>query len=88
VEELLPALVTRRIKGVFARNRRTGRESGDLLAGDGRTVVGEIPLAPGANDIELRIEGKTGIAGLFRFRVYSASRELVGVPADVAVSPE
>ena len=72
LQELLPALVTRRISGVFAHNRQSGVWSDDLLLPDGRILEGEIPLVPGANDIELRIASDGGSAGLFRFRVYSA----------------
>ena len=67
----LPALVSGRIERVVAHNTRTGRTSADLLGADGRAIEGEIALAPGANDIELRVESAHGIAGLFRFRVYS-----------------
>ncbi len=72
LQELLPALVTRSISGVFAHNRQSGVWSDDLLRSDGRILEGEIPLVPGANDIELRIASDGASAGLFRFRVYSA----------------
>jgi hypothetical protein len=87
IEELLPALVTRRISGVFARNSHTGAESSDLLSGDRRTVEGEISLAPGANDIELRIDSGGSTAGLFRFRIYSAPEGLPSPLAELAAPP-
>ena len=71
LEELLPALVTRSISGVFATNRQSGIRSDDLLGPDGRLLEGRIPLVPGANDIELRIATNPGTAALFRFHVYS-----------------
>ena len=71
LEELLPALVTRSISGVFATNRQSGIRSDDLLGPDGRLLEGQIPLVPGANDIELRIATNGGTAALFRFHVYS-----------------
>jgi hypothetical protein len=37
---------------------------------------GELPLAPGANDIELRVESDRGTAALLRFRIYAAPRFL------------
>ena len=80
LEELLPALVTRSITGVFARNQQSGISSADLLGPDGRILEGEIPLVPGANDIELRIATERGSAGLFRFRVYSAPEVAAGSP--------
>ncbi len=86
IEALLPALVSRSIEGVFARNQRTGAESGNLLAADGRSVEGEVPLEPGANDIELRIRGERGVAGLFRFRVYSAPGDLERPLADLGAA--
>ena len=71
IEAALPALVSGRVARVVVRNVRTGRTSEDLLAADGRGIAGEVALAPGANDIELRVESEGGLAGLFRFRVYS-----------------
>lgn len=87
IEELLPALVTRSITGVFARNSHTGAESSDLLSGDRQTIDGEISLAPGANDIELRIDSGGSTAGLFRFRVYSAPEGLPSPLAELAAPP-
>ncbi len=88
LQELLPALVTRRISGVFAHNRQSGVWSDDLLGPDGRILEGEIPLVPGANDIELRIASDGGSAGLFRFRVYSAAgaQRLESIGSGAAVS--
>jgi hypothetical protein len=76
IEVVLPSLVAGRIRGVFARNEGTGDETGDLL--DSRTMRfrGELPLAPGANDIELRVESDRGTAALLRFRIYAAPRFL------------
>jgi hypothetical protein len=71
IEAALPALVARRIRGVFAHNRTTGATSGDLYLGVEGRFEGSLPLVPGANDVELRVEGDRGTAGLLRFRIYS-----------------
>jgi len=71
VEAVLPALVSKRVRGVRARNATLGETTRDLLEADGRSFTGTLPLQRGANDVELRIEGDRGLAGLFRFRVYS-----------------
>jgi hypothetical protein len=76
IDVVLPALVGRRIQGVFASNLRTGEETEDL-AGPGRIrFEGELMLLPGPNDIELRVESDRGTAALFRFRVHSVSDHL------------
>ena len=83
IEVALPPLVAGRIRGVFARNASTGDSTGDLLTGDVSTFRGALPLAAGANDVELRVESDRGTAALLRFRVYSAdgylSRYLAGL---------
>lgn len=78
LQALLPALVTRRVRAVVARNRSTGARSSDLLGADGRSVSGELALAPGPNDVELSVLGDRGVAALFRFRVYSLPDGLAG----------
>jgi len=83
IEVALPPLVAGRIRGVFARNTRTGDATGDLLTADVSTFHGSLPLVDGANDVELRVESDRGTAALLRFRVYSAggylSRYLAGL---------
>ena len=76
IELALPALVSSRIRGVVARNTTTGAERADLLQADRLRLAGSLALAPGANDIELRVESDRGTAALFRFRVYAAPRQL------------
>lgn len=71
IEVALPPLVAGRIRGVFARNLRTGETTDDLLTDDVSSFAGGLGLAPGANDIELRVASDRGQASLFRFRVYS-----------------
>jgi Mg-chelatase subunit ChlD len=71
IEAALPALVSGRVQRVVAHNVSTGDTSPDLVGADGRSISGEVALAAGANDIELRVESERGLAGLFRFRVYS-----------------
>ena len=51
---------------------RTGEVTRNLLSEGGLEFEGALPLVNGANDVELRIEGDAGLAGLLRFRVYSA----------------
>jgi len=72
IDAVLPALIARRLEGVFARNEATGQRSGNLLEHETLRFRGELPLQPGANDIELRVESDRGTAALFRFRVYAA----------------
>jgi len=79
----LPPLVAGRIRGVYARNERTGVVTGDLLAGDGLRFEGSLPLAPGANDLELWVESDRGPAARFRFRVYAARAWLDRYLADL-----
>jgi len=76
IDAVLPVLVAGRIQGVFARNERTGDETEDLLEPGGLRFRGELPVRPGANDIELRVESDRGTAALFRFRVYAEPRYL------------
>jgi hypothetical protein len=71
IEGVLPALVSNRVRGVVAHNTTTGETSPDLLQPHGSRFGGALRLAPGANDVELRVLGDRGLAGLFRFRVYS-----------------
>ena len=76
IDAVLPALVARRIEGVTARNATTGAVSGELRQEGGTALAGSLPLAPGANDVELRVDSDRGTAALFRFRIYSAPNEL------------
>ena len=76
IELALPTLVSSRIRGAFARNLTTGAESADLLQADRARLAGALALAPGANDVELRVESDRGTAALFRFRIYAAPRQL------------
>jgi hypothetical protein len=76
IDVVLPALVGRRIRGVFARNLRTGRETEDMANPQRMSFQGELPLLPGANDVELRVESDRGTAALFRFRVHAAPNHL------------
>ncbi|HXZ85265.1 MAG TPA: hypothetical protein VEI82_07225, partial [Myxococcota bacterium] len=76
IEGVLPALVSSRVRGVFAHNATTGETSADLLEPHGSRFQGRLHLAPGANDVELRVQGDRGLAALFRFRVYSEPGEL------------
>ncbi len=71
IEVALPALVSRSIKGLFARNVTTGNQTQDLLGEDRSHFTGELQLQQGANDVEIRVESERGLSGLFRFRVYS-----------------
>jgi hypothetical protein len=76
IDAVLPALVASRIVGARARNATTGAVSGELLQPDRAELLGELALAPGANDVELTILSDRGTAALFRFRIYSAPDEL------------
>jgi hypothetical protein len=76
IEVALPPLVAGRIRGVHAVNLRSGVRSGDLLTPEVSTFEGALPLEPGANDIELRVESDRGTAALLRFRVYRADDHL------------
>ncbi len=72
IERALPALLASGVRGVFARNATTGIESGDLLDASRQAFSGTLPLAPGGNDVELRVESERGIAALYRARVFGA----------------
>ncbi len=76
IDAVLPALVASRIERVTARNATTGAATGDLLQPDRASLAGRLPLAPGANDVELTVASDRGAAALFRFRIYSAPGEL------------
>jgi hypothetical protein len=71
IEAALPALVARQIRGVWARNLGTGDETPNLYDPSTHRFDGVLPLAPGANDVELRVESGRGVASLYRYRVYS-----------------
>jgi hypothetical protein len=71
IEAALPALVARKIRGVFARNATNGIETGDLYDAKTRSFDGRLSLAPGGNDVEIRVESDTGVAALYRYRIYS-----------------
>jgi hypothetical protein len=79
LEAALPALLTRRVRGVHAENESTGDRTGDLLDPETGRFQGELSLAPGANDILLTVEGSHGPAGLYRFRIYSEPDHLRNV---------
>lgn len=83
IEAALPALVSRRIRRVVARNATTGAETPDLHDPATGRFTGSLPLASGANDVEVRIEGERGVAGLYRYRVYSLPGALEGYLAEV-----
>ena len=53
-----------------------GVASANLLSPDRSGFSGALPLAPGANDVELAVESDRGTAALFRFRVYAAPDRL------------
>ncbi len=76
IQLALPALVSNRIGSVVARNATLGIERADLLQPDRTRLQGALALAPGANDVELRVESDRGTAALFRFRIYAAPRQL------------
>jgi hypothetical protein len=79
----LPSLLAGGVRAVFARHLGTGERSADLLGADGRSFAGSLRLVPGANDVELRVEGERGPAAHFRFRVYSAGESLRGYLAEL-----
>jgi hypothetical protein len=72
IERALPALVARGVRGVFGRNLTTGARTGDLLDEKRERFSGMLPLAPGPNDIELRVESERGTAALYRARIFGA----------------
>ena len=86
LEAALPALVIRDIQSVTATNQRTRETTGNILDAATQSFDGRLPLLPGANDVELRIEGRRGLAGLFRFRSYSAPDHLERFLADLRES--
>ncbi len=71
ISAALPALALREVRGVHARNATTGETTADLYDAATRGFEGRLRLAPGANDVEIRIDGERGPAGLYRYRVYS-----------------
>lgn len=83
LDRALPALVARRVTRVRAVNETTGQETGDLLDRESGTFEGSLDLAPGANDVLLRVEGSTGPAALHRFRIYAAGDHLRRTLADL-----
>jgi hypothetical protein len=83
IEVALPPLVAGRIRRVYARNLATGDRTGDLLTPGVGTFEGALPLAEGANDVELRVESDRGTAALVRFRVYRAPDHLARYLADL-----
>jgi hypothetical protein len=76
IEAALPALVARRIRAVVATNLDTGEVAEELYDADAAGFDGQLGLRPGPNDIELRILGDRGTAGLFRYRVWHEPRFL------------
>jgi VWA domain-containing protein len=83
IDAVLPALVASRIARVVARNLTTGRDTPELRGGDGLALAGELALAPGANDVELRVESDRGLAALYRWRLYAAPGEPERVLAEL-----
>jgi hypothetical protein len=71
IEAALPALALREIRGVHARNATTGEATEDLYDATSGSFEGSLRLVPGPNDVEIRVEGERGPAGLYRYRVYS-----------------
>jgi hypothetical protein len=71
IEQVLPALVSNRIRGVRAHNATTGQTTPELLEPRGNRFAGALALGPGANDVELQVLGERGLAALLRFRIYS-----------------
>jgi hypothetical protein len=71
IEAALPALALREIRGVHARNATTGEATDDLYDATSGSFEGSLRLVPGPNDVEIRVEGERGPAGLYRYRVYS-----------------
>jgi hypothetical protein len=80
---VLPSVVAQRIQGVYARNTRTGDETSNLYDPGKTRFQGTLPLAPGANDVELRVEGARGVAALVRLRIYAEAELLEGYAARV-----
>ena len=76
IEAALPALVARRIRAVVARNLDTGELADGLYDAEAARFDGHIGLRPGPNDIELRVLGDRGTAGLFRYRIWHEPRFL------------
>jgi hypothetical protein len=83
LEDALPAVLSRRVTGVYAQNERTGERTGDLLDPKTGGFDGVLPLALGANDVLLTVEGDRGPAALYRFRIYAAPNHLNRVLADL-----
>ena len=64
-----------RVDSVLAQNLTSGTRASDLLGPDG-VLSGALPLVAGANDVELFVDAGMGRSARYRFRVYSASREV------------
>jgi hypothetical protein len=71
ISAALPALVAREIRAVHARNASTGETTADLYDPATQGFEGSLSLVPGPNDVEIRVEGERGTAGLYRYRIYS-----------------
>ena len=83
IEAALPALVSRGIRSVYARNETNGAETGNIYDAEITSFEGVLPVVLGANDVELRIQSDRGTTGLFRFRVYVAPGHLEGYLAEL-----
>jgi hypothetical protein len=83
LESALPALVGQRIESVVATNLDTGEVVGDLWDADTALFEGRIGLRPGSNDVELRIDGERGTAGLYRYRVWHEPGFLRGYLSEI-----
>ncbi|MEE8557021.1 MAG: vWA domain-containing protein [Myxococcota bacterium] len=68
--DALPGLISRRIRAVRAFNETLGVGTADLLDSSTGRFEGSLPLAPGANDVLLRVETPSATAALYRFRIY------------------
>jgi hypothetical protein len=61
------------IVGVFAHNLQNGEATENLLGPNRSDFSGALPLNPGSNDVELRVESAGGPVALFRFRLYAVA---------------
>ncbi len=71
LEAALPAMALRQVTGVYAVNERSGEKTDDLFDPKTGRFDGVLPLRHGANDVLLQIQGLTGPAALYRFRIYA-----------------
>jgi hypothetical protein len=76
LEAALPAMALRQVRAVYATNERTGERTSDLLNPRTGRFDGSLGLKHGANDVLLSVEGMTGPAALYRFRIYAEPKYL------------